>query len=433
MGSQLRAHQPRWYVIGRSVRGASHARSGLVNQDAIGWSPESGTGPPLVLAVSDGHGSPKSFRSHIGSEVAVGLAVELMRELVDVAVPDKTQLSAIKRTAEERLPQELVRRWQQAIDAHLAEHPFTDEELNIVVKARGARDRDEVLDRPRLAYGATVLGVLIAPDFVLYLQLGDGDVLAVGEDGEVVRPIPRDARLIANETTSLCMDTAWREVRVAFRARYGDMPALVMVSTDGYANSFVNDDAFLQVGSDILGILREDGVTTVTRNLEGWLQEASEAGSGDDITLGILYREDVVAAETADTAVDAVAEAKSAETGPAPEEAPEPKKKRRSAPSGSSGGAARVQRATGAADERPDERSRADRSPIARSLIVAQIKHEGPSEPAKQGRLQDLIPGSAGEPDDGEDDVSDPAAGSPGANDASEDAPRDSVDVDGSA
>ncbi len=66
-------------------------------------------------------------------------------------------------------------------------------------------------------------------------------------------------------------------------------PALILVSTDGYANSFADAAGFLQVGSDLLNILRAQGLDEVTANLDGWLTEASEQGSGD-VTLGLLYR-----------------------------------------------------------------------------------------------------------------------------------------------
>ena len=69
-----------------------------------------------------------------------------------------------------------------------------------------------------------------------------------------------------------------------------DLPALVLLSTDGYANSFRDDGGFLQIGGDVLQILREDGIEGVERNLTSWLSEASELGSGDDITLCGLWR-----------------------------------------------------------------------------------------------------------------------------------------------
>ena len=67
-----------------------------------------------------------------------------------------------------------------------------------------------------------------------------------------------------------------------------EVPALVLLSTDGYANSFEDDGGFLSVGSDLLMMLREHDTAAVQRDLETWLEEASREGSGDDITLGVL-------------------------------------------------------------------------------------------------------------------------------------------------
>lgn len=282
-------HGPRWRTVGQSVRGASHARTGMPNQDAWRYLPATAEGPPLIVAVSDGHGSARSFRSHIGSERAADIAVWVLQDLLD-GQPDLANLSAIKRTAEERLPREIVRRWQEAVERDRAEQPFTEEELALLAQRQGSKAVKEVEANPHLAYGATLLVALVTSSFVLYLQLGDGDILAVSEDGEVTRPMPVDTRLFANQTTSLCIPKAWRDFRMRFQALSGAPPALILLSTDGYANSFVNEDAFLKVGTDIWEILRAEGLEAVRANLEGWLSDASTAGSGDDITLALLCR-----------------------------------------------------------------------------------------------------------------------------------------------
>ncbi len=287
---------PEWRAIGQSVRGASHVRSGLPNQDAICWMPESGNGPPLIVAVSDGHGSPKSFRSDVGARFAVEQTVALLKTLLE-GHADALKLSTIKRTAEERLPQEVVRRWQQSVDTHLKGKPFTEEELEAVEAKQGASARRTVEKNPYLAYGATILSVLVTDAFILYVQLGDGDILTVMDDDDVNRPVPGDERLFANQTTSLCTKDAWRDVRLRFQTLYGPRPALILLSSDGYANSFVNDQAFLKVGTDILDIMRTDGAEVVEQNLKAWLSDASQAGSGDDITLGLIYRADVPGSE----------------------------------------------------------------------------------------------------------------------------------------
>ncbi len=283
-----------WRVLGRTVQGAAHVRAGVPNQDAIQWFPDSGVGPPLILSVSDGHGSPRNFRSDVGARFAVEVTTGLMRELLSAGPPDPARLTAIKRTAEERLPGEITRRWREAVARHLKDHPITPEDLEALEKRRDPKARRAIEKDPHIAYGATLLSVLVTSGFILYLQLGDGDILTVAENGEVTRPMPHDPRLMANETTSLCMTDAWREVQIKFQALYGPHPALILLSSDGYANSFVNDAAFIKVGSDILDILRTDGLEVVEQNLETWLTEASKAGSGDDITLGLAFPTEIL-------------------------------------------------------------------------------------------------------------------------------------------
>jgi len=282
-----------WLILGRSIRGASHVRAGLPNQDAIlCWTQASGAdsppqkGLPLILAVSDGHGSAKCFRSDVGAFFAVWAAVQEMLHLLGNQ-SDLCNLSLIKRTAEERLPQELVRKWEQKMKERIESIPFSSKELDGLEKKEGFVARKAVEANPLLAYGATLLSVLVTEAFILYLQLGDGDILTVSETGEVTRPLPRDERLFANETTSLCSPDAWRDFRVRFQPLVSP-PALILLSTDGYANSFRDEASFLKVGSDLLKIFRSGSLTQVDDCLEMWLNEASQVGSGDDITLGIV-------------------------------------------------------------------------------------------------------------------------------------------------
>ncbi len=156
----------------------------------------------------------------------------------------------------------------------------------------GRTEIERLKDNRHLAYGATLLSVLVANNCILYLQLGDGDILVVNDDGEVQRAIPKDDMLIGNETTSLCRKDAWRDVRVAVQNIEEKPPAMILISTDGYANSFRDEAGFLKVGSDLLNLIREQGFEYVENELTTWLAEASSAGSGDDVTLVIACRQD---------------------------------------------------------------------------------------------------------------------------------------------
>jgi hypothetical protein len=103
-------------------------------------------------------------------------------------------------------------------------------------------------------------------------------------------------------------------------------PDIVVVTSDGYANSFVDDDAFLQAGPDIFGHVTQHGLDWVAEQLPGWLESASRLGSGDDITMGVACR--VRADEGKRTAGDAFAKTIT-QSGPVPRSADRPDRSRR--------------------------------------------------------------------------------------------------------
>jgi len=256
-----------WQVAGQSVRGAVHERNGLPNQDAIHWFPDSGEGASIVLAVADGHGSARYSRSHIGASLAVESAVQLVHEFVNNQADN---LSLLKDATEDWLPRALVRKWVELVTDHLNTDPLSEESL--------------------IAYGATLLVAAVTAHFAVYLQLGDGEIITVSDSGDVTRPLTKDDRLFGNETTSLCAPDAWRDFRVSFQPFVQSPPALILLSTDGYPNSFRHESGFFKVGSDILNMIRENGLPFIKENLAGWLSDTTRAGSGDDVTLGILCK-----------------------------------------------------------------------------------------------------------------------------------------------
>lgn len=255
-----------WQVAGQSVRGAAHERSGMPNQDAIHWI---ANGSLLVLAVADGHGSSRYPLSHIGASLAVETATQLVHDFL-AGQADAENLSLVKRAAEEWLPRALVRAWREAVSEHIKASSLSEVELDVK------------------AYGTTIVTVAVAERFVLYLQLGDGEILTVTDQGVVSKPLVKDDRLFANETTSLCTPDAWSDFRVSFQPITHEQPALILLATDGYPNSFRDEAGFLKVGTDILETIRAEGLERVKDNLEGWLSDSTRAGSGDDVTLGIL-------------------------------------------------------------------------------------------------------------------------------------------------
>ena len=276
-----------WQVSGASVRGASHVRTRMPCQDAIGWRLPAVSGEPVVLAIADGHGSSHYVRSHKGAKLAVRIAIGLLWDLAQTHM-ENSGFSTLKSLMTEQIPRTLVRAWREAVKEHHNSMPFDDGELQKLSAVRANR----VLSDPVIAYGTTLIAAVLTSEYMSFLQIGDGDILIVDDRGGVSRPpLPHDARLLANQTTSLCGKEAWRDARSYLQPLATRPPALIMISTDGYANSFADDDGFYCAATDLLEAAQTTGIRKVGRQLPQWLRITSEAGSGDDITVCLAYRQ----------------------------------------------------------------------------------------------------------------------------------------------
>ena len=291
----------RWKVFAASVRGATHVRQQLPNQDACLFEVAADGAPPLFVAVSDGHGSERCFRSDVGARLAVETALSECRaclEGLNAASPTE-----IKDTIERRFLGHLVRAWRRRVALHADEHPFTPEEISRIAWSVAPPDERRLSDEQVIhAYGATLLVLMLTEQFALYLQLGDGEMLVVSESpgcgnateifAEVSRPLPKDESLIANETTSLCRNDAERQFRVRLQFFDAQPPALILLCTDGYSNAFESPAGFEQVGGDLLRALQDQGVETISQGFAEELDHVSRVGSGDDVTAAVVFRDD---------------------------------------------------------------------------------------------------------------------------------------------
>ncbi len=278
-----------WHIISASVQGLhTNVRDNPIKMP-FASSTLSGDNLPLIMAVSDGHGGAKYFRSDKGARFAVEAAIETLPQFQDTMA---SFLTSSKTGQEEHLIKSLVNTWRSKVNTHFQDEPFTNEELRLLEEKEGSTSQQIVEGNPVLAYGATILVIMITESFIAYLQLGDGDILTVSEQGKPESVFPVYSKHFANETTSLCSSNAWCDFqfRIEKISSSSALPALILLSTDGYKDSFSSSKAFLKVGSDLLEMLHANKLEEIKSNLQGWLSEASRIGSGDDITLGILYR-----------------------------------------------------------------------------------------------------------------------------------------------
>lgn len=250
-----------FHAIGSKVTGATHLRQESGCQDALYVSP---AGRDFAIAcVADGHGSSACPHSADGAKAAVALAGELLESILD-------DISAHK---DIWLPKQIETKWKEAVRAV---HEETEREITDPF--------------PYVQYGTTLLALAAWGGFVFVLQIGDGNILMIDSKGNS-RPI-LDTERVGEDTESLCLEDAWKYIRTQIIPLDPEEEAyMFMISTDGYANSFADGAGFIKAGADYFNLWREEGLSVIEGELEGWLRKSSDKGSGDDIALALVVAE----------------------------------------------------------------------------------------------------------------------------------------------
>lgn len=266
------------YVLGKCVTGASHLRNQLECQDSL-RKVELSDGS-IILAVADGHGSKDCPFSKSGSRIAANVFCDLISDLhasySDISSALQTYLN---REGEMQFAQLVDREWKKRV---LKAH--TNAKREIALLASGKKDKSAIYKQ----YGTTLLGLYIARSFVFAFQLGDGDIISVTEKKTALF-INMD-KILGVETHSLCKNDAWRSAKAAVSSLDTLlMPVLFSLSSDGFSNSFVNEEEFLKSCRGYYDLIREHGTASIAPHLRKWFTETSEQGCGDDITVAFAF------------------------------------------------------------------------------------------------------------------------------------------------
>jgi hypothetical protein len=270
-----------WRILTASHQGAAHDVLGLPNQDAVACYE---AGPRAVaVAVADGHGHHRHFRSARGSRLAVAAACEVLPEFTAALTATGGAAAAGAGAVEQRIRQDLVPaitgRWRQAVRDDLAAEPFTAAET----PSRRAGDD------PLIAYGTTLLVAAVADEWLLLAQIGDGDILCILPGGGALLPVPGDPLLDGRHTTSLCSPSAERSFRVAAVDTGRTELRGVLLATDGYANAQPARAWEDAVGTDLAALIGEHPRRWLADQLPLWAARcASAEGSADDTTIALL-------------------------------------------------------------------------------------------------------------------------------------------------
>ncbi|MEO5351062.1 MAG: protein phosphatase 2C domain-containing protein [Magnetococcus sp. YQC-3] len=255
-------------LLGARRQGAAHLRRDLPCQDAChaAWQKIHAL-PTLALAIADGHGGTAYDRSEVGAELAVRESVKLLFEFA-FEFHDPRQLLNNLRADFARI---LRKNWRDAVLAHAHSLSPTPAEQQSTIRR----------------YGTTLLTALLQPEQVFAGQLGDGKIIRIQADGTSREPFPPDPMLLGTETYSLCSEACDKLWQTGVWSRQAG--ETLLLTTDGLSDSFANDEEFYRFAGSLHTLLSEQGTEYVAGQLPQWLDRYSREGSGDDVTLLLLF------------------------------------------------------------------------------------------------------------------------------------------------
>lgn len=273
-------------VFIHSVIGQSHIKNNKPCQDA---SLSEKSKKYSLIAVADGHGGDPYFRSDVGSRLAVHAAQECMTNRPMLVTLKKSRTDKERETLILQLKKSIVGRWNALMQEHFEAAPFTEDELASIPDRDAAAYRAG--EQAEKAYGSTLIAALWTDDFLLCLQIGDGNCVIVDDTGIFSQPIPGDERCFLNVTTSICD----KDAVTVFRHFYTDtLPAAVVIGTDGVDDCFAGEEKLYNFYRLIMISFTEKDEDAAAAELTDYLPRMSEKGSGDDISIGMMFNKELL-------------------------------------------------------------------------------------------------------------------------------------------
>lgn len=303
-------------------QGESHIATGKPCQDCA----YSEASQPLSMAiVCDGHGGERYFRSQVGSQIAVEVIRDAVRQFVDTlpqsvycvdgqppfegmpftdhseAKPYETDNQHAKQAkkAHEALTalfSSIISQWNARITQHALATPldlWEEEHVEQKYKDEFIDARNSDVATFEKTYGCTLMVYVQTPDFWFAFHLGDGKFIQfkmVEDKPTFDQPIPWDEKCFLNKTTSICDSKALEEVRYCYEGD-GHFPEAVFLGSDGMDDSYGDGENLTNFYIQLYKLIAKSGREEAEKELHYSLPIISKRGSKDDMSVACVYDE----------------------------------------------------------------------------------------------------------------------------------------------
>lgn len=299
------------YLFNKTVTGFSHIERNKGCEDCSGSFSDESKGINII-AVADGHGDARCFRSAFGSKTAVETALEYLRYFAETNLSTDNGEAFYQSILHDpryrnncirQLTDSILAKWHDTVKSDYESTPPSAEDIS------AAYPDGEKIKNIAHIYGTTLIAALMLPKCLILIHQGDGRCDVFYDDGSVDQPIPWDKRCEDNSTTSLCDEDAFERFRSCVIDLSERKVIACCMGSDGVEDAY--RDTYTDFGGkhtlmggvntfykQLLCSIAEHSPEDFMKYLDEMLPEFSRTGSGDDISVaGIVDTEGVRALE----------------------------------------------------------------------------------------------------------------------------------------
>lgn len=290
------------YAFHKSVIGHSHITRGIPCEDSSA-SYASEDGRFHIAMIADGHGQKKSFRSKVGSQAAVDVALECLKEFAlatlrspeaeDRFYQDILGNPRYRQMTIRQLTDTIIAKWSDRIGEDYSTNPPSEEELGEYAEYYSdGKNMSKI-------YGTTLIAALRLPKCMILIHQGDGRCDVFYANGTVDQPIPWDDRCEGNVTTSFCDEDVAQSIRHCIIDTEKTPVVACYVGSDGVEDAYRSQEGTHTFYRDLTCTLVEKYETDFDDYLEAMLPEFSAygrfsaTGSLDDVSVAGIVDVDV--------------------------------------------------------------------------------------------------------------------------------------------
>ncbi len=249
----------RYEVFKGKVTGYKNLSKGIGSQDFIQYILQNDV---IICSVADGHSTSFFRYSDRGAKLACKSSIEVLKKYINNDINElKLNLNNYN------IQKEIYDRWIELVDKdYKSFNP-------IVFKTEFTK------------YSTTLLSIMVTNDYILYLKLGDGDII-VKKDGIYNKVIKIKQKGIVN---ALGQSKAYKNIDYYIDKNNFDN---IIIFTDGYGNSFKNDKTLFL---DLENTIQKYKKDVFSRNLlvEGYkkhLNYLSYLTTKDDSSIVYIFK-----------------------------------------------------------------------------------------------------------------------------------------------